>query len=62
MLISVEHNILNAHKYIKYQDIRHCIGSDQLIMIFFLFINVKMPTVVGVLTFIEQEKIHTQLS
>ena len=41
MLISAEHEILNAHKY-----------KNKLILLFFLFLNVKMPTIVGILTFI----------
>ena len=28
--------------------------SDKLIMLFFLFLNVKMPTVVGILTFMSR--------
>ena len=31
-------------------------GSDKHIMLFFLLINVKMPTIVGILIFYEQEK------
>ena len=41
MLISAEHEILNAHKY-----------KNKLILLLFLFLNVKMPTIVGILTFI----------
>ena len=51
MLNSVEHEILNAHKYEKYQEIRPFLGSDKPRMLFFLLINVKMPTIVGILTF-----------
>ena len=47
---------------IKYQEILCFLDSDKPRMLFFLLINVKMPTVVGILTFYEQEKIHTQLS
>ena len=50
LLNSVEHEILNAHKYKKYQDIKHFSGSDELRMLFFPLTNVKMPTIVGILT------------
>ena len=69
----VELEILNAHKYKKYQEIQHLSGSEKPRMLFFLLINVKMPTIVGILTFMsrkncwhfniyEQEKFHAQLS
>ena len=51
MLNSVEHEILNAHKYKKYQEIQLFSDSDKPRMLFFLLINVKMPTLVGILTF-----------
>ena len=38
------------------------LGSDEHRMLFFQLINVKMPTIVGILTFYEQEKFHAQLS
>ena len=62
MLNSTEHEILNAHKYKKYQEIRSFLGSDQPRIIFLPLINVKMPTIVGILNFYEQEKFHAQLS
>ena len=40
MLNSVEHEILNAHKYKKYQEIRLILGSDKPRMLFFPPINV----------------------
>ena len=43
-----EHEILNAHKYKK---IKHFSGSYKPKMLFFLLINVKMPTIFGSLTF-----------
>ena len=55
MLNSTEHEILNAHKYKKYQEIQFVSGSEKPRMLFFLVINVKMPTVVGILTFYEQK-------
>ena len=62
MLNSAEHKILNAHKYKPYQEIKHISGSDKPRMLFFLLIKVEMPTVVGISTFIKQEKFHAQLS
>ena len=52
MLNSVEHEILNAHKYknIK-QAIQLFSDSDKPRMLFSVLINVKMPTIVGILTF-----------
>ena len=41
MLNSDEHEILNANKYKKYQEIQHFSGSDVPRMLFFLLINVK---------------------
>ena len=55
MLDSVAHEIVNAHKYEKYQEIQHFSGSDKLRMLFFLLINFKMPTTVGILTFINRK-------
>ena len=46
MLNSVEHEILNAHKY---KNIKKFVflGSDKPRMLFFPLINVKMPTIVA---------------
>ena len=55
MLNSVKHEILNAHKYKKYQEIRLFLGSDKPRVLFLRPINVKMPTVVGILTFISRK-------
>ena len=55
MLNSVEHEILNAHKY-KTRSKFSILGSDELIMSFFLFINVLMPTIVGILTLMSRKK------
>ena len=53
MLNSFEHEILNAHNYknIKKFDI---LGPDKPRMLIFLLINVKMPTIVGILTFMSR--------
>ena len=48
---SVGHEILNAHKYKNIKKF----GSDKLGMLFFLLINVKMPTTVGILTFMSRK-------
>ena len=45
MLNSAEHEILNAHKY-KIPRSSAFLGSDKHRMLFFLLINVKMPTIV----------------
>ena len=51
MLNSAEHEILNAHRYKKNQENQCFTGSDKPIMLFFLLINVKMPTINGILPF-----------
>ena len=55
MLNSVDHEILNAHKYKKYQEIRHFICPDKPRMLFFPLVNDKMPTIVGSLTFMSRK-------
>ena len=54
MLSSAELETLNAHNYknIKKQ---HFSGSDMPRMLFFLLINVKMPTIVGILIFMSKK-------
>ena len=51
MLHSGEHEIVNAHKY---KDINK-LGSDKHRKLFFPLINVKMPTIVGILTFMSRK-------
>ena len=51
MLNSVEHEILSAHKYKKYQDIRLFLGSVKPRMLFFPDIHSKIPTIVAILIF-----------
>ena len=58
MLNSVEHEILKAHKYM-YKNIKKLSffsDSDKARMLFFLLIDVKMPTIVGILTFMSRKK------
>ena len=54
MLNSNEHEILNSHKY---KNIKKSVflGSDKSRMLFFPLINVKMTTIVGILTFISRK-------
>ena len=47
MLKSAEHEILNAHKYKHMKKFSFSSGSDKAIVLFFLLINVKMPTTVS---------------
>ena len=54
-LNSVEHEILNAHEYKKYLEIWLIFDSDKPGMLFFPLINVKMPTIVGILTFMSRK-------
>ena len=44
MLNSAVHEVLNAHMYKNIRKSAFFSGSDKLIMLFFLLINVKMPT------------------
>ena len=55
MLNSAKHEILNNQKYKKYQEIQHLSGSYKPRMLFFLFINVKMPTTVIILIFMSRK-------
>ena len=55
MLNSAEHEILNAYKYKNISNLAFFSGSDKPRMLFFLLINVKMPTIVGILTFMSRK-------
>ena len=46
---------------IKLQEIQHFLGSGKLKMLFSLFINVKMPTTVGILTFMSRNNFMLNL-
>ena len=59
MLISAEHEISNAYKY-KISMNSAFSGSVKPIMLFFLFINVKMPTIFRHFNIYEPENFHTQ--
>ena len=53
-LNSIEHEILNAHKYKNIKKFSRFSGSNKPRMVFFLLINVKMPTIY------EQKQFHAQ--
>ena len=55
VLNSIEHEILNAHKYKNIKKFVFFSGSDKPGMLFFPILNVKMPTIVGILTFMSRE-------
>ena len=55
MLNSVEYEILNAHKYKHMKNFSFFSDSDNPRMLFLLLINVKMPTFVGILTFMSRK-------
>ena len=55
MLNSVEHEILNADKYKNIKKSNVFLGSGKTRMLFFLLVNVKMPTTVGILTLMSRK-------
>ena len=55
MLNSAEHEILNAHKYKYIKKFSIFSGLYKPRMLFFLLMNVKMPTSVGILTFMSRK-------
>ena len=55
MLNSIEHEILNAYKYKNISRNSAFLGSDKPRMLFFPLINVKMLTIVGILTFMSRK-------
>ena len=56
-LFSCSTEISNAHKSKKYQEIQLSSDSDKPRMLFFLLINVKMPTIVDILTFMSRKNL-----
>ena len=54
MFNSAEHEILNAHKYENNQEIQ-LFQAQISLECFYLLINVKMPTFVGILTFMSRK-------
>ena len=55
ILNSVGHEILNAHKYNNIKKFSIFQAQISLECYFFLLINVKMPTIVGILTFMSRK-------
>ena len=53
-LNSTEHVISNVHKKIKYRQIKKFLALSLSDVVFILPINVKMPTIVGILTFMSR--------
>ena len=66
MLNSVEHEILNAHNYKKYQEIRLFEAQISLECHFLMLMNVEMPTINANncwhFNIYEQDKFHAQSS
>ena len=54
MINSIEHEILIVHKYKNIKKFSFS-NSDKPRMLFFLLINDKMPTIVGILTFMSRK-------
>ena len=61
LLNSAKHEISNAHKF-KFSRNSAFSSSEKPRMLFFLLMNVKMPKVVGMLTFMSRKKIRAQLN
>ena len=61
MLNAAEHEVLNNHNYEDTKKASFFSGSDKPERLFFLLINVKMPTIFAILIY-KQEKFHAQLS
>ena len=51
---SAEHENLSAHKYINIKKFCIFLVPDMPSMLIYLLINVKVPTIVGILTFISK--------
>ena len=54
MLISTEREISTAHKKLKCGKIKTFLASKLLNGIFMMLINIKMPTIVGISTFMSR--------
>ena len=55
MINSVAHEILKAHKYKNIKKFSFFLGSGEHRMLLFPLINVKIPKVVGILTFMSRK-------
>ena len=51
MLNSTEHEISTAHEKLKCQLIKTVLAISVSDVVFIMLLNVKMPTIVGILTF-----------
>ena len=54
MLNSNEHQISTAHKKLKYRQIKKFLALSLSDVVFIMLISVKMPTIVGILTFMSR--------
>ena len=54
MLNSTEHEISTAHKKLKYRQINKFLALSLSDVVFIMLINFKMPTIVGILTFMSR--------
>ena len=54
MFISTEHEVLTAHNKLKYLQTKKFLALNPSNVVFIMLINVKMPTIVGVLTFMSR--------
>ena len=54
MLNSTEHKISTAHIELKYRQIKKIFALSHSDVVFIMLINVKMPTIVGILTFMSR--------
>ena len=61
MLNSTEHVISTAHKNLNAKKIR-LLAFKLSNVVFIMLLNVKMPTIAGILTFFEHYKFHAQLN
>ena len=61
MLNLTENEISTAHKKLKYRQIKKRLALSLSDVVFIMLINVKMPTIVGILIFYEQDKLRAQL-
>ena len=64
MLNSTEHEISNANKKLKYRQMKKCLALSLSDVVFIMLINVKMPTIVGIITIVGifVDKFRAQLS
>ena len=54
MLNSTEHEISTAHKKLKYGQMKKFLALSLSDVVFIMLTNVKMPTIVGILTFMSR--------